>query len=233
MGVDIALMRFFDHCAGKGGVTGPMLALGSLNIQETPEAIRNYATANGYTNLLADGSVASLFRDRYGLERYVSCDINGLADEYVDLGIPLPQNLRGQFQSILNGGTLEHVFDMRQATENIHDALAVGGTVIHTTPTTWFDHGFVNHNPVMHHLVAQANGYEILSEGTYYNLGTFEGQTHPVVSVFQLDERIPGFDKTNREMFTGAAKLPANSMHLIAMRKMSDRPFVIPTQVAY
>lgn len=232
MGVDIALTRFFDHCASKGGFGGPMLALGSLNIQEKEDTIREFARTNGYANLLADLSVPSLFRDRYGLKKYVSCDINGLADEYVDLGVPLPTALRGKFMSIMNGGTLEHVFDMRQATENIHDALAVGGTVIHTTPTTWFDHGFVNHNPVMHHLVAKANGYEILSEGTYYNLGTFEGQTHPVVSVFQLDEEVPGFGKKNSEMFAGA-KLPANSMHLIAMRKTEDKPFVIPTQVSY
>ena len=233
MGVDLALTRFFDHCAARGGMTGPMLALGSLNIQETEETILRYARENDYANLLANKSTSSLFRDRYGIKKYVSCDINGLADEYVDLGVPLPDRLRGQYMGIMNGGTLEHVFDMRQATENIHDALAVGGVVIHTTPTTWFDHGFVNHNPVMHHLVAQANDYEILSEGTYYNLGTFEGQTHPVVSVFQLEDDVPGFaGMKNSQMFRGT-KLPANSMHLIAMRKTSDARFVIPTQVTY
>lgn len=232
MGVDIALLRFFDHCASKGGFMGPMLGLGSLTIRESEEVLETYARANGYANLLADRSVASLFRDRYGLEGYVSCDVNGLADEYIDLGVPLPAKLRGKFRSVMNGGTLEHVFDLRQATENIHEALAVGGTVIHTTPTTWFDHGFVNHNPVMHHLVAQANGYEVLSEGIHYNTGTFEGQASPVVSVFELDERVPGLEMSNRELFSGA-RLPANTTFLIAMRKTSDKPFVIPTQVSH
>lgn len=232
MGVDFAEARFFDVCASKGAMKGPMLALGSLTIQESEQTIEQYAREQGYLRLAAEKSIPAFFRDRYGIEEYVSCDINGLADQYLDLGVPLPPQLRGRYASILNGGTLEHVFDMRQAVENIHDALMVGGTVIHTTPTTWFNHGFVNHNPVMHHLTAAANGYEIVAEGTYYNVGTFEGHNKPVVSVFELDEEIPVVGRRNADMFSGPM-LPANSMHLIALRKTSDAKFVIPTQVAY
>lgn len=233
MGVDIAEARFFDACARNGGIEGPMLALGSLSIQERPEDIDAFARENGYKALLAEHSVANFFRERYGVAQYVSCDVNGLADVHIDLGIPLPAEHKGQYGSILNGGTLEHVFDMRQAMENIHDAVAVGGIMIHTCPMTWFDHGFVNHNPVLFHLTAKANSYEIVAEGFYYNLGAFANQTKPVVSVVGEDETIPGFGRTNSEMFRGAAALPANCMHLIALRKTSGRAFVVPSQVSY
>jgi SAM-dependent methyltransferase len=232
MGVDFPQTRFLDHCASKGAMKGPMLALGSLTIQETEETILQQAREWGYHQLAAEKSVAAFFRERYDIQEYTSCDINGLADEYLDLGLPLPDKLRGRFNSIFNGGTLEHVFDLRQAVENIHDALTVGGVVIHTTPTTWINHGFVNHNPIMHHLTAEANRYEIVAEGTYYNVGSFEGQARPIVSVYELDNEIPGFGKRNQDMFAGPT-LPANSMHLVALRKTSAAKFVIPTQVAY
>ncbi len=39
MGIDIALVRFFDDCAQETFIEGPMLALGSLDIQETQDDI--------------------------------------------------------------------------------------------------------------------------------------------------------------------------------------------------
>ncbi|HVY88229.1 MAG TPA: hypothetical protein VG942_05130 [Hyphomonadaceae bacterium] len=232
MGVDFPQTRFLDHCAGKGAMKGPMLALGSLTIQETEETILKFAREWNYPQLAAEKSGAAFFRERYGIQEYMSCDVNGLADEYIDLGLPLPDKFKNRYMTVFNGGTLEHVFDLRQAMENIHDALAVGGVVIHTTPTTWIDHGFVNHNPIMHHLTAQANKYETIAEGTYYNVGTFEGVQRPIVSVYGVDEEIPGVGKRDKEMFAGAY-LPANSMHLIALRKTSNERFVVPQQVAY
>jgi SAM-dependent methyltransferase len=232
MGVDFPQTRFLDHCARKGAMKGPMLALGSLTIQETEETILKYAKDWNYSQLAAEKSGAAFFRERYGVQDYASCDVNGQADEYIDLGQPLPHKYKNRYMTVFNGGTLEHVFDLRQAMENIHDALAVGGVIIHTTPTTWINHGFVNHNPIMHHLTAQANNYETIAEGTYYNVGTFPGQTRPVVSVYEIDDEIPGFGKRDKDMFSGPT-LPAWSMHLIAHRKTSDAKFVVPQQVQY
>lgn len=232
MGVDFPQVRFLDHCARKGAFKDPMLSLGSLTIQEPEEIIIKYARDWGYARLESEKTGRAFFAERYGIQSYTDCDVNGLADEYIDLGLPLQAQFKNRYMTIFNGGTLEHVFDMRQAVENIHDALMVGGIIIHTTPTSWFDHGFVNHNPVMHHLVAKANGYETVAEATYYHVGTFEGQTRPIVSVYEIDDEIPGFGRRNSEMFKGPY-LPANSMHLIALRKVADQPFVIPTQVAY
>ena len=58
------------------------------------------------------------------MDRYLSCvDINGQADIlFLDLGRPLPEDQRGAYLSVLNGGTLEHLFDLRLAMQNIHDA---------------------------------------------------------------------------------------------------------------
>jgi hypothetical protein len=39
-----------------------------------------------------------------------------------------------------------------------------GGTIIHISPLTWFNHGFYNFNPKLFKGLIQANGYEFLVE---------------------------------------------------------------------
>jgi hypothetical protein len=232
MGVDIALTRFFDQCAkSAGGLAGPMLALGSLTLRETPEVLAEYASANGYTRLAREQSVGALFSDRYGVDRYLSCDINGQADLFLDLGLPLPDDQKGVYLSVVNGGTLEHLFDLRLAMQNIHDASAVGGLMIHTCPVTWFDHGFVNINPVLFHLTAEVNDYEVVAEGYHFYADTWEGQGKPAVSIIGVDEFVPGGATRLQDVFT-RRELPAYAMHLIALRKRRNGQFVQPVQVS-
>lgn len=187
MGVDIALLKFFDICHTRRALEGPMLALGSLEIQEPSATLEAFARENGYQTLLKERSVRSLFADRYRLEDYESCDINQPTD--LNLNAPLERKYHGAFKSILNGGTLEHVFDLRQSMENVHDATTVGGVMIHTTPVTWYNHGLFNFNPIMFHLMAETNDYEIVAEGFYYNLSTFPDQTRPIVSIIGEEDR--------------------------------------------
>ncbi len=148
---------------------------------------------------------------------------------FLDLSAPLPAEHKGKYGSILNGGTLEHVFDLRQAMENIHDATRLGGLMIHTCPSTWFDHGFVNINPVMFRLAAEANEYEVVAEGYYFMPNTWEGQGQPVVTLTGVDETVPGTDIPLRSLFSGN-RLPANVMYLVGLRKLHGAPFRQPVQ---
>lgn len=230
MGVDLALLRFFDHCAMQAALEGPMLALGSLTLRETEVSIEAFARANNYPELAQRLDVATLMRARYGIESYFSCDINGLADLDIDLSKPLNPVHRGAFRSVLNGGTLEHVFDLRQALENVHDATAEGGLMLHTCPVTWFDHGFVNLNPLLFHLLAEANAYDVIGEGFYFSAGAWPGQDQPFVALKQTDAEI--FGAPYESVFRGRA-IPANAMHLIALRKTRNTAFASPVQPAY
>jgi SAM-dependent methyltransferase len=65
-----------------------------------------------------------------------------------DLNQPLPPGL-GQFDLILNQGTLEHIFDIRQALWNLSDLTRVGGHVIHMVPAAFLNHGFYNFNALL------------------------------------------------------------------------------------
>jgi SAM-dependent methyltransferase len=207
-----------------------MLALGSLALQETPEVIEEFARRHGYSRLSNAHTVAALFADRYGVGQYLSCDLNGAADIVLDLSQPLPLQYRNAFASVLNGGTLEHVFDLRQVMQNIHDATSVGGVMLHSCPLTWLDHGFVNINPVLFHLMAEANAYEIVAEGYYFSPGTWPGQEQPVVTLLGVDATVPGANQTCQEMLAGR-QIPALVMYLVALRKTCDAKFKVPIQV--
>lgn len=80
----------------------------------------------------------------------------------VDLNYPLPENAIGQFDYVLDVGTLEHCFNAPQALCNMAAMAKVGGIVIHENPFNWGNHGFWNLNPTLYHDFYTDNGFEIL-----------------------------------------------------------------------
>jgi len=65
-----------------------------------------------------------------------------------DLNHPVNESF-GQFDLIWDAGTLEHVFDIRQALWNISDLTRVGGQVVHLVPAAFLNHGFYNFNALL------------------------------------------------------------------------------------
>ncbi|MGA2392705.1 MAG: hypothetical protein ABSH03_05035 [Candidatus Lustribacter sp.] len=83
------------------------------------------------------------------------------ADVIVDLNVPVPADLRARFGLILDGGTMEHVFDIRQGMANTVDMLRTGGTAVHITPSNnYFNHGFVQVSPTLYYDYYRANGFD-------------------------------------------------------------------------
>jgi hypothetical protein len=66
---------------------------------------------------------------------------------------------------VIDGGTLEHVFDFRQAAINVSKLLKVGGHVISVTPCNNFmGHGFYQFSPELFYRVfSPENGFEVES----------------------------------------------------------------------
>jgi SAM-dependent methyltransferase len=83
------------------------------------------------------------------------------ADIIADLNEPMPPELLGRFGLILDGGTMEHVFDIRQGMKNTADMLRPGGRALHITPVNnYVNHGFVQVSPTLYHDYYVANGFE-------------------------------------------------------------------------
>jgi hypothetical protein len=65
-----------------------------------------------------------------------------------DLNRPVPQELVGRYDLIVDAGTTEHVFDVRQALVNYASMLKTGGRIFHSSPANnQLNHGFYQLSP--------------------------------------------------------------------------------------
>ncbi|HEV2263951.1 MAG TPA: hypothetical protein VGR79_05400 [Stellaceae bacterium] len=96
------------------------------------------------------------------VERLDYSDFEG-ADHVVDLNVDgLPEQLRGKFDVVLDSGTLEHVFHIPHALENIISLVKVGGRIIFLSPSSnHLDHGFYMFSPTFFADYFLANKFEI------------------------------------------------------------------------
>jgi hypothetical protein len=80
-----------------------------------------------------------------------------------DLNERFPENLRGQFDFIFDGGTLEHIFNYPAALRHCLELLRVGGHFVTVTPASGqMGHGFYQFSPELFFRVFSAeNGFAL------------------------------------------------------------------------
>ena len=112
------------------------------------------------------------FYSIFGAQTYRSLDLTDPRADYAyDLSYPLPDI--GKYDVVTNFGTTEHVFNIGQSFENIHNLLNVGGLQLHTLPAYgYIDHGFYNIHPCAYLDMAKANEYEIVDFNYIDNINT-------------------------------------------------------------
>jgi len=86
---------------------------------------------------------------------------NEMPDFIIDLNNPVCPEFNQKFDVIFDIGTLEHIFDVPTALENIVRMLKPGGTVIIDVPASnSIDHGFYQFSPTLFFDFFSANGFE-------------------------------------------------------------------------
>ncbi len=85
------------------------------------------------------------------------------ADIVHDLNVPIDDSLKHKFDTVIDGGTLEHVFNFPQAIKNCMHMLMTGGHFISITPTNNFmGHGFYQFSPeLFYRVLSEENGFHI------------------------------------------------------------------------
>jgi hypothetical protein len=113
----------------------------------------------------ADGFAEDFFRQLLGARAVISIDHSAYqkADLVHDLNRPIPQDLRRQFDAVIDGGSLEHIFDIRQVLANYMNMVKVGGHLfIMTTANNLCGHGFYQFSPELFYRVfGDANGFAV------------------------------------------------------------------------
>ncbi len=114
---------------------------------------------------------AEPFLEALGAESVRSFDVSAYenATDIHDLNQPLPDKHKQQFSLVLEGGTLEHVFNFPEAIRSCMDMLAVGGHFVGIVPANNFlGHGFYQFSPeLFFRLFSAANGFEMVKMVVY------------------------------------------------------------------
>ncbi len=168
MGLSIPAVEFLcrEHLREK--IDGPVLTLGRQDIEPTSAELIQIIRSVGLDvepSALEPSPLQlndkQLF-ERIGLKELQSLDCSDYesADLIADLNEPVSEELNDRFRCIIDGGTCEHVFDVRQSLTNISKMLTVGGRVIHISPMNNFaNHGFFQLSPTLFFDYYSANGF--------------------------------------------------------------------------
>jgi hypothetical protein len=146
-------------------------------------------------------------------------DFHG-TDKALKLDLNSPIKLKRQFHIVMNGGTLEHVFNVAQAFKTIHDHTRPGGFMLHGFPFTgWVDHGFYGFNPTFVWDLAASNDYRVC-------LFVYSEVNPPKIVPLTAREQILHMAKEGQ--------IGQNSMLYVTLRRPDEeKSFRIPMQGFY
>jgi len=116
--------------------------------------------------VLAWGSYADGFlRTFLGAKNIRSLDYSAFegADIVHDMNVPTPTSLDEQFDAVIDGGTLEHVYNVPVAWQSCMRMLKIGGRLfLFTTANNFCGHGFYQFSPELFFRLFRAeNGFQI------------------------------------------------------------------------
>ena len=177
MGITADAARFLVHARQRGVRFDSVLTLGRQQVSVSPGRL---------VRLLRDGGcwpppegeaafVSALARTSWrfepfaralGAKRVDACDASAYEGAAVvhDLNSPIPEAWAERYDVVLDGGTLEHVFNFPVAIANCMRWVKPGGHLILITPANnQCGHGFYQFSPELFYRVLGAeNGFEIL-----------------------------------------------------------------------
>jgi len=157
LGIDTAfavkLIEAANYVADKS--SGVMLGRQSFRIRPGGRRFFRQALRRGnldpdYGHYVQEDGFSETFLENIGYPPIKSLDYSEYeaCDFTHDLNEPLPPSLCGAFDVIIDGGTVEHVFNTPQALDNVFHMLRDGGIFISINGMTgWAGHGFYQFSP--------------------------------------------------------------------------------------
>lgn len=173
MGLDANGVKFLVYAARQGVDLSATATIGRQSVLASSESIEA-AIRNGQRSvdeaelrnvLASSGDYGEDLLKFLGADSVVSFDASPYegATEAHDFNFPIDERFKNRFTAVLDGGTLEHIFNFPTALKNCMEMTAEGGHFLAITPANNFlGHGFYQFSPELHFSVfTEANGFEI------------------------------------------------------------------------
>lgn len=159
MGIDVPGLKHLEYCR-KYGSFGKTLTVARQEIHVPPQKISEILNKNssysGYCENLLIEHFESTSVDSLDNSNYENCTfVFDLNKEIND------ESVIGKYDTIIDLGTLEHIYHINNAFYNISKMCKVGGQIIHVLPANNFcGHGFWQFSPeIFFSLYNENNGY--------------------------------------------------------------------------
>jgi hypothetical protein len=159
LGIEFNAVQFLRYATKKAPL-GNVATLGRLSLDIPEGRLRALLPlpANYKHEQCADNFLRNQFAAR-SVESFDNSPFEG-ANHIVDMNQPLPTRFP-QYDTVLDFGTLEHIYIAPQAFKNVSELCAEGGQILHILPANNFSgHGFWQFSPeLFFSLYSSENGY--------------------------------------------------------------------------
>jgi hypothetical protein len=203
MGINRETAAFLCEARADGASFRRVLTLGRQNLNMDRAALGELASRRGIPEATADAVFEKyaepFFREFLGSEVVDAIDnsqYEGAALVH-DLNKPVPTELDQGYDAIIDGGTLEHVFNFPTAMVNCMRLLRTGGRLFIFTPANnQLGHGFYQFSPeLFYRTLAPAHGFEVETMlAVQYRFASTEcgstGRTYRVADPAKVGSRI-------------------------------------------
>lgn len=174
MGLDVNGTRFMLYATTAGVKLTKTATIGRQRLHLSLGELRRNLTDFGFH--LTRKEVYKLFRDQQGYAepfltllgakepRSFDASCYEQATDIVDLNSPIAEGLKNQFTAVVDGGSLEHVFNFPQAIKSCMEMLQIGGHYVCINPANNFlGHGFYQFSPeLFFRIFSEENGFRIV-----------------------------------------------------------------------
>ncbi len=173
MGIDANLARFLLSARARGVNFHRTATLGRLGLFLQPRLLRTILSEFQVVpdpKVMQELDVASTgyvepFLRLLGAVEIVAIDASSYQGATLlhDMNQPVPGHLKNRFDALIDGGTLEHIFNFPVAIKNCMEMVNVGGHFLALTPTNnWPGHGFYQFSAELFFRVfSKENGFEL------------------------------------------------------------------------
>lgn len=174
MGITVNGLRFLLLARAAGADFSRTATIGRQKLEISRKEMS--AVVRGEFGMPADGnSLHEIFAGGYaekllgflGARTTESFDYSAYegATRVHDFNVPITDEWAGKFTAVIDGGTLEHVFNFPTAIASAMRLLEVGGHYLAVTPANnYLGHGFYQFSPELYYrILSPENGFRVLS----------------------------------------------------------------------
>jgi hypothetical protein len=166
-------VRFLFSCLRRGASFKRVLVIGRTLLWVSPSDLCRAAKEFGIGMemsvaeriLTVNNGYCEPFFEFLGAEEVKALDVSNYEGAQLthDLNEPIPESLSERFTAVVDGGSLEHVFNIVQAFKNCMELTAGGGSFLSLAPTNNFSgHGFHQLSPEFSYAaLSEQNGFKV------------------------------------------------------------------------